>query len=116
MPDHVHLLWLGLDEAGSDQRVAIEFLRKHLRASLVPANWQQQPFDKLLREQERAPNTFLTIAAYILDNPVRAGLVAQRDDWPFRGCCGPGYPDLDVRREDYWELFWRIYNRLVESR
>lgn len=114
MPDHAHMLWLGTNEVGSDQRVAIEFLRKHLRPHLAPADWQRQAHDHVLREEERKPETFLTVAGYILDNPVRTGLVERRDEWPHAGCCLPGYPDLDIHREGYWELFWRIYNQQVE--
>jgi REP element-mobilizing transposase RayT len=114
MPDHTHTLWLGLDDSGSDQRVAIEFFRKQVRPALSPADWQRQPHDHVLDEAERKHGSFQTVAHYILENPVRAGLVVRWRDYPYVGCCVPGYPDLDVRREDYWELFWRIYNRLVE--
>jgi putative transposase len=72
MPDHAHLLLLGLNDHGSDQRLAIEFLRKHVRPYLGPADWQQQPFDQVLREHERTPDTFLTVAGYVLDNPLRS--------------------------------------------
>jgi len=116
MPDHAHVCLLGLNDGGSDQRVAVEFLRKHLRPHLAPADWQQQPFDHILREHERDRGAFLAVASYILDNPIRARLATRRAEWPCSGCCIPGYPDLDVRRDDYWELFWRIYNRLVEAR
>ena len=34
MPDHMHLVWMGL-RAGSDQRNAMKFLRKHLAIELV---------------------------------------------------------------------------------
>ena len=104
MPDHLHLLCLGLDDKGSDQRVAIEFLRKHLRPHLAPADWQRQSFDHVMSEREREHDAFLTVAGYILDNPVRAGLVAERSAWPYSGCCVPGYPELDPHEAEYWEL------------
>ena len=113
MPDHAHLLWLGLDEQGSDQRLAIEFLRKHLRPFLVPADWQHQPHDHVLTEAESERGALQTVAHYIFENPVCAQLAAHWQDYAYTGYCIAGYPDLDVRREDYWELFWRIYNRLV---
>lgn len=115
MPDHAHMLWLGLDDAGADQRVAIEYFRKHLRSALAPADWQRQPHDHVLDEAERHHDAFQIVARYIFENPVRANLAARWQDYPFLGCCLPGYPDLDVRCEDYWDLFWRIYNRLVEA-
>ncbi|HUR56474.1 MAG TPA: hypothetical protein VM029_02105 [Opitutaceae bacterium] len=116
MPDHFHLLWLGLDEHGSDQRVAIEFLLKHTGPSLEHAHWQRQPYDKVLREHQRTRDTFVNVAGYILENPVRAGLVRERGDWPYSGCCIAGYPRLNVHDAEYWPLFWRLYARLVESR
>ena len=116
MPDHMHLVWLGLDETGSDQRVAIEFVRKHLRRHLAPADWQHQAHDNVLRDEERERNASQSVANYILENPVRAGLATRWQLYRYLGACVPGYPDLNVRRADYWEVFWRIYSRLVESR
>lgn len=113
MPDHIHLLCLGLDEMGSDQRLAVEFLRKHLRPALSPAAWQHQAHDHVLREHEREHSAVQTVAHYILENPGRAGLVTSTDTYPFLGCCVPGYPDLNLSQPDYWERFWRIYNRLI---
>ncbi len=116
MPDHMHLIWVGLKEVGSDQCVAIEFFRKHVRPHLAPADWQHQAHDNVLREEDRERDAFRTVAHYILENPVRAGLVPRWQDYRYLGACVPGYPDLNVRRADYWEVFWRIYSRLVESR
>ena len=113
MPDHAHLLWLGLDEHGSDQRVAIEFLRKHLRPHLAPADWQRQPHDNVLRESDRTRDAFPLTAHYIFENPVRAHQVARWQDHAYTGCCLAGYPDLEVRRDVYWEIFCRIYSRVV---
>lgn len=113
MPDHIHVLCAGLSPS-SDQRVAFEFLRRHTSEALRPARWQKQAHDHVLREHEREHRAFQSIAQYILENPVRAGLAARWQDYPCTGCCIAGYPKLDVRSEDYWELLWRIYNRLVE--
>jgi REP element-mobilizing transposase RayT len=116
MPDHAHLIWLGVNECDSDQRLAVEFLRKSLRGYLTPANWQRQAHDHLLREQEREREAFFATATYILENPVRAGLVSRSEKWPYRGCCLPGYPELELEMPDYWERFWRCYNYLLEKR
>jgi len=113
MPDHIHLLWLGLNDHGSDQRLAIGFLRKNLVEHLAPADWQRQPFDHVLRDKEREHDALVSIAHYIFENPVRAGLVGRWQDYPHFGCCVPGYPDFDVSADDYWERFWRCYNYLI---
>jgi len=114
MPDHIHLLWAGLAEE-SDQRLAIAFLRKQLSPVLAPATWQRQPYDHVLRDEEQKPDAIAAAAHYLLQNPVRAGLAAASSDYLFLGCCVAGYPDLDVRQADYWERFWRIYNRLINT-
>ncbi len=112
MPDHIHLLWLGLRD-DSDQRTAIEFLRKHLRPALAPHDWQKQAHDHVLRDAAREQDAFQTIAHYIFENPVRAGLCATATDYSCTGCCVPGYPELSVHAEDYWPRFWRLYNYIV---
>ena len=115
MPDHIHLLWIGHDEQGSDQRVAIEFLRKHLRPHLAPAAWQRQTYDHALTEAERERGAFRTCAHYIFENPVRAELVSTWQDYVYLGCCLPGYPEFDPRETEYWDRFWRCYNYFVEK-
>lgn len=116
MPDHVHLLLVGL-ASDSDQRNAISFLRKYSSGMLTPcgATWQKQPFDHVLRENERARGAFETVAAYIIENPVRAKLVENAGEWPYSGSLLAGWPDLDWRRVDFWDRFWVIYNESVNA-
>lgn len=114
MPDHVHVICLGLHN-DTDQRLAIEFLRRHLRPGLAPAVWQRQAHDHVLGDEERKHDAFIRVASFVLENPVRAALARRFNDYPFLGCCVPGYLELDVRTADYWERFWRVYNYLVTS-
>ncbi len=114
MPDHIHCILLGRGDR-SDQRLAIAFLRRTLRPALAPAEWQRQAFDHVLREKERLRDAFADLAKYVLQNPVRAGLADRPIDYPFLGCCLPGYPEMDVRAPDFWERFWRIHNFLLET-
>lgn len=113
MPDHIHLLLIGLNPKSSDQRVAIEFLRKTLRPVLAPAKWQKQAHDHVLREDERAHGAFQTIAHYIWANPVRAKLCPTAADYAYAGCCVPGYPELNIHADDYWMRFWRLHRHLI---
>lgn len=113
MPDHAHLLLVGLGE-DSDQRLAVEFLRKHLSPALAPHVWQRQAHDHVLRDAEREQGAFGSIANYILENPVRAGLCGRAGDYVYSGCCVPGYPELATHADDYWQRFWRVYNYLVD--
>jgi len=127
MPDHLHLMWLGLS-LESDQLNGVKFLRTQLnrllagkrienRKSAVDSRpqpqvkWALQPqaHDHVLDEEERKQNAFAKVCFYILANPVRAELAKHETEWPFSGAIVPGYPDLYPFQEDFWELFWKIY-------
>lgn len=115
MPDHLHLVWMGL-RVDSDQRNAMKFLRKHLAAALVRRSptgvefeLQKQSHDSVLREQDRQRGAFEKSCFYVLDNPRRKELVEHLKDWPHLGAIVPGYPFLHPLGEDFWELFWKIY-------
>jgi putative transposase len=84
MPDHLHILALG-ESPDSDleafvykmkQKTGFEF-KKTGRAPL----WQDGYYDRVLRSDEQT----LVVAKYILENPVRAGLAAAFDTYPFSG-------------------------------
>jgi REP element-mobilizing transposase RayT len=108
MPDHIHLLWMGLCR-DSDQRNGMKFLREHLGAAILPHRLQHQAHDNVLREEERKRNAFAKICFYILANPVRAELIKEPETWPFCGAIVPGYPDLHPVEEDFWPKFWKLY-------
>ena len=118
MPDHLHLLWVGILD-GSDQRNAVKFFRAQLNPVLekLGARLQQQPYDRVLREEERERSAFETVVEYIARNPERTGLVPPDGyrEYKYTGCLVPGYPDLKPWQNDYWDLFWRIYLRLREQ-
>jgi len=113
MPDHIHLVLMGLCQNGSDQKSAVAFLRKNLRAAIAPADWQKQAHDHVLRHHERKRHAFAKVAHYIAENPVRAKLTDSATDWEYTGSWVPGYPGLDPRTDGYWDLFWRIRAKLL---
>jgi hypothetical protein len=43
--------------------------------------WQRYGFERVLRQEE----TTQVVARYILENPIRAGLVTRVEDYPFLG-------------------------------
>lgn len=110
MPDHIHLVWMGLD-SGSDQRNGMKFLRDHLGRALRPHRFQHQAYDHVLRDEERKRNAFSKICFYVLANPVRAGLISESGSakWQFGGAVIPGYPDLHPLEPGFWPLFWKLY-------
>jgi REP element-mobilizing transposase RayT len=119
MPDHLHCLWIGWRD-DADQQSAIKYLRKQLNWLLCPADFelQKQPFDNVLREKDRERDAFQAVAWYVRANPVRRNLVASEKaigEYPYSGCLVPGYPELNLASEDYWERFWKIYAYLVKG-
>jgi putative transposase len=86
MPDHIHLF------ARPDEK-PVPLARwvaawKSISARLIVANnsarppiWQRDYFDRFIRTLESYDEKW----DYVCNNPVRAGLVNKRDDWPFQG-------------------------------
>ena len=108
MPDHLHLVWMGL-RLDSDQHNGMSFLRTHLKRALAPQRFQHQAHDHVLKENERRRNAFASVCRYILENPLQAELVKRPDEWPFNGAIVPGYPTLHPLQQDFWPKFWKIY-------
>jgi REP element-mobilizing transposase RayT len=84
MPDHIHCFV----RIGPSQKfgLTIGFLKKSLSASLNKngvngPHWQPSFFDHLIR----SPDSYSEKWDYVYNNPVRAGLVKQAEDWPFSG-------------------------------
>jgi len=84
MPDHVHLFvcgphdfvlgpWVGLLK----QILAKEIAGRGIRRPI----WQRGFFDHVLRNDESYSQKW----EYVLNNPVRAGLVARPEEWPYAG-------------------------------
>jgi REP element-mobilizing transposase RayT len=120
MPDHLHLLWMGL-RLDSDQRNAMKFLRKHLAVELarrsptgVEYELQKQSHDSVLREKDRWRGAFEKSCFDLLDNPCRKKLVDHPRDWRYLGAIVPGYPFLHPMGEDFWEQFWKLYQKKRE--
>ncbi|MGC4074184.1 MAG: hypothetical protein QM760_17055 [Nibricoccus sp.] len=108
MPDHVHLMWMGMS-VESDQLWAAKFFRKTATDVITPCEWQREAYDHVLREEERNRGAFAAVCHYVLQNPVKAGLVNDWSGYSFSGACLPGYPDVEPRRPDYWDVFWKLY-------
>ncbi len=61
-------------------------LSKHWREHGIEApHWQKGFFDHLIRSGESHAEKW----KYVRVNPVRAGLVAQAEDWPYAGAIQP---------------------------
>ena len=114
MPDHIHLIWMGT-RLRSDQRRAMRFLRVQLAPALAPRRFQRQAHDHVLLPDERGTvSGGLNGAAYLLANPVRAGLVGTPAEWPYLGAVIPGHPGVVPWRVGYWEWYWSRYHAALE--
>jgi len=84
MPDHVHLLASAQAEA-SDLTLLMKHAKQitgfNYRQSTGRSLWQPGYYDRILRDDEAT----LTVAKYILENPVRAGLAKALGEWPLGG-------------------------------
>ena len=114
MPDHGHFLWVGYD-CRARQPAAVRWMRHEWNQRLSPMQLQHQPYESVLREEDRSRNAFADATAYILRNPERAGLVDDWRDWPFSGALFPGYPKLDPRKVRFWEDFWKAHHKHVNA-
>jgi putative transposase len=83
MPDHLHLL-VEAQDGGNLIRFMKAFKQlsayRYRRSTMQPL-WQKGYYDHVLRKEEDVNQ----VAEYILNNPVRAGLVNSLDRYPFSG-------------------------------
>jgi REP element-mobilizing transposase RayT len=86
MPDHLHLFIVvprDVDQALSGWVKALKrsLARKLGDQEVAPPHWQKGFFDHVMRSRESYSEKW----DYVRNNPVRAGLVAEADAWPFQG-------------------------------
>jgi putative transposase len=76
MPDHLHML-IGVPGDAQLSRLIRDF--KRITARMAKIDWQRNFFDHRLRHDESLAEKF----EYICQNPVRAGLITQGEEWPY---------------------------------
>src|SRR5262245_30324966 len=84
MSDHVHLLVDGTSDASDCRRFiksAKQYSGYHFERETKRKLWQRYGFERVLRDEDST----LVVARYILNNPVRAGLVGDPRDYPYLG-------------------------------
>ena len=93
MPDHLHLLVRGATETAQlpgFTKHAKQLTGYHGKRHTGKNIWQAGSFDRLLKEDEDAR----AVVAYIVTNPVRAGLVTDPGEYPYSGSGLCDLPDL----------------------
>lgn len=118
MPDHLHMIWIGIDHC-SDQLKASRNFRKQIGFPLAKLGYefQHQPHDHVLQDDEQKEIAFQSIVEYIARNPERKRLVPVDGyrDYKYTGCLIPGYPELEIWQQDFWPRFWRTYSFLRKA-
>jgi len=81
MPDHVHLFARGSREYPLMQWMRL--LKRSLSRAIAapPPHWQKGFFDHLIRRSESYSEKW----EYVRQNPARAGLVENPDEWRWQG-------------------------------
>ncbi len=100
MLDHLHFLTEGLDDDSDLRRFIHDFKHRsgyEYRRATRNSLWQVGYYDHVVRQNETAKR----IAAYIIQNPVRAGLVTDSRQYPFLG--SDAYSLDDLLGEVTWE-------------
>ncbi len=107
MPDHLHVLVNGTAEdsqllrfaKGCKQRSGYLFEQKN-RQRL----WQKKYYEHILRPND----PWESVAWYIWMNPVRGGLCARPQDWPFSGSFTVDWRKFLAPPEELWVPPWRV--------
>ena len=93
MPDHQHLIVSGINSETDTIGLIKRYKQKTgywLTKNQFNARWQKDFFYHIIRKHEGLIN----VARYILDNPVRKGLVENWQDYPFKGVIGCELSDI----------------------
>ena len=105
MPDHVHLLVEGRAEHSDCKQFiarAKQYSGFYYSKAFNEPLWQRYSFEHVVRDSEQST----TIARYILQNPLRAGLATNLADYPFVGSLVWSMPEL---------LEWMMTDGFVEG-
>jgi putative transposase len=82
MPDHLHLLIIGADDLSDLRKFMSLFKQKSgywFKKNYEENLWHLSYYDHVLRKEENIES----IASYILENPVRKGLVSDPREYAF---------------------------------
>ena len=103
----------------SDQRMALQYFRTRLNQLLRKRGYQlqQQSYDRVLKNNDRQDEAVEDLVEYIARNPERAGLfpVDGYRDYEFTGAVIPGYPEIRIWQDRYWDRFWTTYSYLRKN-
>ncbi len=91
MPNHVHLVCKPLANANGNYQATSAIMHSLKLYTAHRANrvlgrdghfWQHENYDHVVRDEME----YQRITAYVLNNPVKAGLVERAEDWSWSYC------------------------------
>jgi REP element-mobilizing transposase RayT len=93
MPDHQHLIITGIHTDSDILKAIVDYKQKTgfwMSTNKPVMKWQKDFYDHLIRTNE----DIAIQIRYILDNPVRKGLVSSWHEYPFKGSIGCKMEDV----------------------
>ncbi|MCK4328809.1 transposase [candidate division WOR-3 bacterium] len=93
MPDHLHFVLFGVKDDANLWKTVVQFKQNtgfYLKKQCSQFQWQKDFYDHIIRQDEN----LITQIRYILDNPVRRGLINNWNDYPFIGSIGIKLEDV----------------------
>ena len=93
MPDHLHMIVTGTDDEVDLLKVIAGFKQRTgfwLSQNKIGAQWQKDFYDHVIKKDE----SLSTNVKYILDNPVRKGIVMEWQEYPYKGAIGYDLADI----------------------
>lgn len=89
MPDHIHFLVSPREEGYSVLKFTNQFKGKTTNRSWRHGwegkLWWRSYYDRIVRDERHLD----AVVKYIMNNPVREGLVGLPSEWPWSGCLSP---------------------------
>ncbi|OGU34170.1 MAG: hypothetical protein A2068_02660 [Ignavibacteria bacterium GWB2_35_6b] len=87
MPNHVHLMFMQLENSKTISQImqSLKWYTAREASKILNRSgsfWQAESYDHIVRDEDE----YYRIIKYILNNPVKAGLVEKWDDWEFNYC------------------------------
>jgi len=91
MPNHLHIAYKHLIQKEGKKNPVTDIMRNFKRYTARECNrllnrtgsfWQAESYDRVIRDWEELEKTII----YILNNPVKTGLVKSWENWPYSYC------------------------------
>jgi putative transposase len=93
MPNHQHLIITGIQSDSDIWKTIVSYKQKTgfwMAMNKIGISWQKDFYDHIIRRHEE----IAVQVRYILDNPVRKGLVSSWQEYPFKGSIGCKLEDV----------------------